>query len=316
MGDRLMAEFQTIVLTDIIVPERLRAVEEDHALAIQASIVEHGQINPITVRRTPPATKPFKPYTLIAGAHRMRAIELLGLWEIEAVVLDADREEAQLLEISENLFRNELSALDRAMFVLTYREVWERKHGKIARGNPTFANSVKFTELAGSPLDQIAEEAARGFSVHVADKLGVSKNAVEKWQFLGQKLDPALRLKLRGTAEADNQSLLLKLARMEPARQRKVATAIDQGQAIPTAIELTDTAAKAKATKSEQEELFDRLVATWARADEQTKARFRAHIRPPRETLPTLSELLAEGKAGGGRAPRPAASHDLRRDRG
>lgn len=310
MGDRLMAEFQTIVLTDIIVPERLRAVEEDHALAIQASIVEHGQINPITVRRTPPATKPFKPYTLIAGAHRMRAIELLGLWEIEAVVLDADREEAQLLEISENLFRNELSALDRAMFVLTYREVWERKHGKIRRGGDQTA------KLAESPLDQIANEAEQGFSVHVAEKLGVSKRAVERWQTLGQKLDPALRQKLRGTAEADNQSLLLKLARMEPARQRKVATAIEQGQAIPTAIELTDTAAKAKATKSEQEELFDRLVATWARADEQTKARFRAHIRPPRETLPTLSELLAEGEAAGGRASRPGASHDLRRDRG
>lgn len=71
-----MAEFKSIALTDIIVPERLRLVEEDHALAIQASIVEHGLINPITVRRTPPATKPFKPYTIVAGAHRLRAVEL------------------------------------------------------------------------------------------------------------------------------------------------------------------------------------------------------------------------------------------------
>jgi ParB family chromosome partitioning protein len=144
-----MAEFRMIPLADIIVPERLRAVEEDHALAIQASIVEHGQINPITVRRTPPATKPFKTFTLIAGAHRMRAMELLDLWEIEAVILDADRDEAQLLEISENLFRNELSALDRAVFVITYRDAWERKHGKIRRGGD---QTLKLRE---SPLDQI-----------------------------------------------------------------------------------------------------------------------------------------------------------------
>ncbi|MGQ4812513.1 ParB N-terminal domain-containing protein [Agrobacterium vitis] len=47
-----MAEFKTIPIDQIVVPERLRAVEEDHALAIAQSIVEHGLLNPITVRNT------------------------------------------------------------------------------------------------------------------------------------------------------------------------------------------------------------------------------------------------------------------------
>ncbi|WP_237681621.1 hypothetical protein [Agrobacterium vitis] len=47
-----MAEFKTIPIDQIVVPERLRAVEEDHALAIAQSIVEHGLLNPITVRST------------------------------------------------------------------------------------------------------------------------------------------------------------------------------------------------------------------------------------------------------------------------
>ena len=42
--------------------------------------------------------------------------------------------EATLIEIVENLFRNDLSVLDRAQFVSTYREVWELKYGEIKRG--------------------------------------------------------------------------------------------------------------------------------------------------------------------------------------
>lgn len=299
-----MAEYTTIALVDIIVPERLRVVEEDHALAIQTSIVEHGLINPVTVRRTPPATKPFRPYTLIAGAHRMRAIELLDEREIEAVILDADKDEAQLLEISENLFRNELSALDRAMFVMTYREVWERKNGAIRRGGDQSANIAPRSD----PITLIEQEAAAGFSLHVAERLGVSRRTVMYAQEIAQKLAPTLRQKLRGTPAADNQSLLLKLAKLEPARQQKVALAVDQGHDIPTALGLTDVAARPKAQKSEQEEIFERLVATWDRAEKDTRKRFLEHAgkaaaqRASRETLPSVSELLADGGVGGGAA--------------
>ena len=39
-------------LADIHVPERLREVDDDYALAIQASIVEHGQFQPVLVRQS------------------------------------------------------------------------------------------------------------------------------------------------------------------------------------------------------------------------------------------------------------------------
>ena len=298
-----MAEFKSIPLDRIYVPERLRAVEEDHALAIQASIVEHGLINPITVRFVPNQAKGRKPYVLIAGAHRLRAVELNDETEIDALVVQADADEAQLIEITENLFRNDLSALDRAMFVISYREVWERKHGKIQRGGN---QTVKFTE---SPVGLMQAEAASGFSVHVADRLGLSVNAIEKAQQIGKSLDPALRQALRGTPAADNQSALLKLARMEPERQRKVAQAFDQERDIARAIELTDPDAKAKSVLPSQDELFARLVSTWERADAKTRARFLEHAKAakPRERLPKLSELMADvdASASGGGASLP-----------
>ncbi len=119
-----MAEFKRIAIADIVVTDRLRAVEEDHAQAIALSIAEHGLLNPITVRFTPNA-KGGK-FTLIAG-HRLRGVVLNGDIEIDALIVEADKTEAALQEITENLFRNELSAIDRAEFVKAYRELWEEK---------------------------------------------------------------------------------------------------------------------------------------------------------------------------------------------
>ncbi|MEP5803889.1 MAG: ParB N-terminal domain-containing protein, partial [Roseobacter sp.] len=124
-----MAEFKSLPLSKIIVADRLREVEEDHALVIAGSIAEYGLMNPITVRATPRAKGGS--YTLVAGAHRLRAAELLALETIDCVVLKADQPEAQLLEVSENLHRNELSVIDRAVFVLKYRELWEARNGEI-----------------------------------------------------------------------------------------------------------------------------------------------------------------------------------------
>lgn len=221
-----MAEFKSIPLADIQVPERLRAVEDDHALAIQASIVQHGLLNPITVRLLEGGSS----YALVAGAHRLRAIELLGEPEIDAVIVEADDDEAVMLEVSENLFRNELSALDRAVFVITYREAWERKHGKIRRGGD---QTVKLTE---SPVDLVQQEASAGFAQHVADKLGLSKSAIERAQFLGHNLHPDLRRALRGSREAENQSLLLKLARLEEDDQLDIVAYVKASAELSYAI--------------------------------------------------------------------------------
>ncbi len=228
-----MAEFKSIPLADIQVPERLRAVEDDHALAIQASIVQHGLLNPITVRPLEGGSS----YALVAGAHRLRAIELLGEPEIDAVIVEADDDEAVMLEVSENLFRNELSALDRAVFVLSYREAWERKYGKIKRGNPTLAaNSAKLAELENSPVDQVTREAADGFAKRAAEKLGLSPRGIEYALFLGKNLHPDLRRALRGSPEAENQTLLLKLARLEEDDQLDIVAYVKASAELSYAI--------------------------------------------------------------------------------
>ncbi|WP_375673834.1 ParB/RepB/Spo0J family partition protein, partial [Bartonella sp. TS82HLJMH] len=280
-----MAQFQKLALDVIVVPKRIRPVDDEHAKALAQSMAREGLMNPITVRHTPNAKEGN--YTLIAGAHRLRAAELLGYSDIDAVVVQADKDNAALLEVAENLFRNELSVIDRALFVQTYRELWEKKYGEIQRGgdrkskgkhypliggNQYTKDKVAKVQVAPLPNDGSSEHHEIGcegdekskvqvapliggdahlkqlgqvdpiaqmegedgkrrtlsFAKHVADRIGFSQDVVKRLNCIAQHLQPELRSVLRGTALADNQAQLLKLAKMEPVAQRRVAIALQQ----------------------------------------------------------------------------------------
>lgn len=274
-----MAELATLAIKDIFIPERLRAVEEDHALAISTDMVAHGQITPVMVRRTPNGQAK---YTLVAGAHRMRALELIDETHVDAVIAQADKAEAQLLEISENLFRNELSVIDRAVFVQTYRDLWEQKYGKIQRGGDQIAKAKNYPlldpALSGAhqnPIDILTAEASEGFSAHIAKRLGVSKAAVKRLTSIS-RMQRSLREELRGRPEADKEGVLYRLAGLEPVRQAECAAALklthgDLGKALAAVMPV-----KSKPTK--QQKALNALTGAWVRASKETRAQFLAEI--------------------------------------
>ncbi|WP_375675572.1 ParB/RepB/Spo0J family partition protein [Bartonella sp. AP9QHHD] len=302
-----MAQFQKLALDVIVVPERIRPVDDEHAKALAQSMAREGLMNPITVRHTPNAKEGN--YTLIAGAHRLRAAELLGYSDIDAVVVQADKDNAALLEVAENLFRNELSVIDRALFVQTYRELWEKKYGEIKVGGDGSNQHKAKKEQLGKvyPIAQISDNAssndnkigcegdkvAKGqvdplpndgdlngkmqslhFAKHVADRIGLSKESVKLLNRISQHLQPELRSVLRGTALADNQAQLLKLAKMEPVAQRRVAIALQQVEGdLRRAVDLVN-GINTPPQINEQERVFAQLLGVWQRADAQTKARF------------------------------------------
>ncbi|MGN6777602.1 ParB/RepB/Spo0J family partition protein [Rhizobium sp.] len=259
-----MAEMKLISIDQIVIPERLRKVEEEQALAIAQSIVEHGLINPITVRSTPAAKDGN--WTLVAGAHRLRAFVINGEPEIDAIVVEADKADAQLIEITENLFRNDLSVMDRAIFVQTYRDVWEGKFGKVEPGRP--ANRANLAQL-------IADEVEAGsFSAHVADRMGISRRSVEYLNKIAQNLTPTLREQLRGTPAADNQSLLLKLAKEGPKRQQQIAAALKKEPDISKVLQAAKEPPKEVSEVDKQRAVRADLDLAWKRADRITKKLF------------------------------------------
>ena len=50
-----MFETKSIKIADIVVSDRIRPVDENHAQVIAASIAANGLINPVTIRATPNA---------------------------------------------------------------------------------------------------------------------------------------------------------------------------------------------------------------------------------------------------------------------
>lgn len=101
---------ELIAVDAIDADDRLRSLDQATVELIAASLPIDGLRNAIEVRKV------GKRYHLIAGGHRLEAVRYLGWEQVPAIVKKVGALEARLLEIDENLFRRELSPLDRACF--------------------------------------------------------------------------------------------------------------------------------------------------------------------------------------------------------
>lgn len=265
-----MAEFIRATLSSIHVGERLRPIDMDYAEAIAASMSEHGQISPIMIRKTP--AKKGTPYTLVAGGYRTTAATLLGWTEIDAIVVKADAVEAQLLEISENLYRNELNPLDRAIFVMKYRELWEEKHGKInpKGGRPSEKHRNDYGVIFAG---------GRELSERVKERFGFGQSTYEKVTSIGKNLDPVLRQAVRGTTAENDQSQLLTLAKLPREDQIAVAAALKHTPDVKKVLAFTKPPALVTTPPApSQSTILTKLIAAWDEASEETRDSFLEHI--------------------------------------
>lgn len=287
----MSAKFSRIPLSSIHVGERQRPIEKDHAEAIAASMAERGLINPITVRNTPNQNKGKTPYTLVAGGHRLEGARANGWAEIEAMIVDADAGEAVLIEIAENLMRNELTALNRALFVAKYREVWEEVHGQIQRGGNTFVTDAKGSKGHDGPL---VFAPGKELSERVQDRLGISHRTYKRISQIAMNLHPALREAIRGTDIEDDQTKLLKLASFEPDLQYKAAAIIKRGADYATALSLMQPKQEPSPIER-QKQLLDRMLSLWAEADAMTRSRFLSEVK----SRPFQDDVASDGAEEG-----------------
>lgn len=101
-------KIERIVVEDVHVGNRLRALNEQTVATLTESMRRLGQLSPISVYRLDDGT-----LCLVAGFHRLEAAKRLGWIEIEAVFSTGNEIERELQEIAENLHRSELTALER-----------------------------------------------------------------------------------------------------------------------------------------------------------------------------------------------------------
>lgn len=279
-----MNEFRSIPVRLIDQVDRLRPVKEARLHALAADIDVQGLLQPIVVAAD------GERFTLIAGAYRLSAVDLVLGWdEIPARVIEgADEADRRFAEIMENVNREELSALERAEFLAELDAAWKRlnpaaRHG----GDRRSANirAVKQREAEGG--DQSAIMALRS---EVAEKVGLSRRTFFRALQIARGLTAPAKARLRETPLEDNQSELQKLAALDAKLQAAVCDLLFADPPKAGNVADAEAMARGNARPAAGKNLMSRLNANWDRLPRQERAQFFEARR---------DEILAHARAEG-----------------
>lgn len=265
-----MNEKIIIQISDIDARDRLRPVDALKVEAISAAIEEKGLIQPIVVRLRADG----EGYQLIAGAHRLAALTLLGKTELivgaEVVIREeASDEEARLSEIYENVFRGELSALDRAIHLATAKSIHEAKRGE-TRGRKR--KDVEFKE--GKIIPETGIIFSERFTKDAAKRIGLSEASIQEAIQIFNALDPKTIDAIRGTMVENNQNELRQLAELPKAQQVDAAKRIAAGEARNVTQARVAIGLDRPVKDDPQKRIYDALLDNWNRASKTTRAQF------------------------------------------
>ncbi len=140
-------EITNIYLEDII-PNRFQprlVFEENNLNELANSIKQHGFIQPIVVRKV------GEKYEIIAGERRCKAAGMLGLQTIPAIVLELGDNESAEMAVVENIQREELNAIEKA---LSYKKLLDKGYAtqeqiaaKMGITQATISNTLRLLSL-------------------------------------------------------------------------------------------------------------------------------------------------------------------------
>jgi ParB family chromosome partitioning protein len=113
-------------------PEQVRRTfDQDELMELAGSLRDVGQLQPVVVRYVAEIDR----YVLVAGERRFRAAQLAGLKTLNAVVVDAPGDRAQLthLQLVENAVRADVSPVDAAAAMRSLMAAWGCTQGELAQ---------------------------------------------------------------------------------------------------------------------------------------------------------------------------------------
>jgi hypothetical protein len=130
-------EIRYIKIDDIAEGTRLRAVDSKEVGRLVRSFADIGLQVPIRVQRadTISGSEPnrrgrnaagSKPWILVSGGHRLEAARQAGHKKVPCIVSGGTEADRELGEITENLFRKELTVLERSDQTVRYRNLTNR----------------------------------------------------------------------------------------------------------------------------------------------------------------------------------------------
>ncbi len=106
-----MSELKKVKLSEIddFNNHPFKVIKDNSFYELVDSIKENGLLTPLIVRR-----KESGKYELISGHRRKLALEVLGILESEVEIRDLDNDEAIILMVDSNLYRNNILPSEKA----------------------------------------------------------------------------------------------------------------------------------------------------------------------------------------------------------
>lgn len=237
-------------VVDIAVRDNRRELNEAAVGELAKSIAAIGLQTPITARIDPDE----QDYILVAGRHRLEAVKSLGHDRIDCQLVEWTEDQARLWEISENLHRAELTVQQRADQITEWVKLTDRVSAQVA-------------PKLGRPES--------GFN-KAARELGIDRTEIQRAAKIASISDEA-KDAARQAGLDDNQSALLRVAKVEPENQvaavQQIAEARRTRQPIIAADPLDDY--------ESQERQVARLMTAWNSASPEARQEFLLRVERP-----------------------------------
>ena len=141
-----------------------REFDEDKLRELAESIRMYGVLQPLTVTRKEVFDENgafYTEYELIAGERRLRASRLAGLEQVPVLIRSGEQTEQEKLELAiiENLQREDLNAVDRALAFKQLADIFELSHSEVAkkvgRSREYVSNSIRILALPDHILNTL-----------------------------------------------------------------------------------------------------------------------------------------------------------------
>ena len=184
--------------------------------ALAESIRNDGLLQPVIVRPAASADSDSDVgprYELIAGERRWRAAEMVGLARLPAIVRDVDDRQAVAWALIENLQRQDLNPIERALGFRDLSQRFDLSHDEVAQRvgveRPTVSNSLRLLDLCSDVRRFVQDglvSAGHGKALaglaDPAQQLLLAKRAVNQgWSV--RRLEAAVRGLLAGSAAGE-----------------------------------------------------------------------------------------------------------------
>lgn len=211
---------QTIDIKKIKVSKTRRKSDEAKIKELADSIKSLGLIHPIVVDDE---------NNLVAGLHRLSACESLGWDKIKATVYTKNSDLMKLLEIDENLMRNELNYVERGEVLVDRQEVYDKLF-------PTKSDEPKLRSLKGVKDSKNGKDDSEGatvapsFTEDTASKTGLSQRTVQVDIQIAKNLNEDVKEQVIDLINEDKiqKNDVMKIARKDEKDQKKILNLIEK----------------------------------------------------------------------------------------